>query len=65
MDNKVLIMHAPRDMIVPVSHAHGLASWADPGRTTLHVFPRGGHNDIQLTNREEYFETLGKFPDGL
>lgn len=57
----VLVMHAPNDEIVPVSHGRDLGAWADPTRSTLHIFPRGGHNDIQFYNRDEYFETLKEF----
>jgi pimeloyl-ACP methyl ester carboxylesterase len=57
----VLIMHAREDEIVPVDHARTMASWSDPSRTTLHIFPAGGHNDIQLVNRREYFEVMKEF----
>ncbi|MFO8058823.1 MAG: alpha/beta hydrolase [bacterium] len=57
----LLVMHAPNDEIVPVEQGKQLASWADPEKTTLHVFPRGGHNDIQIFNREEYFRVLADF----
>ncbi|HUT55031.1 MAG TPA: alpha/beta hydrolase [bacterium] len=57
----VLIMHAPQDEIVPAEHAHTLAAWSDPARTVLHIFPRGGHNDIQLVNRRQYFKVMQEF----
>jgi len=61
----VLIMHAPNDEIVSVEHGRNLAEWSDPGRTTLPVFPRGGHNDIQYLNQEEYFTVVKEFVSGL
>jgi fermentation-respiration switch protein FrsA (DUF1100 family) len=61
----VLIMHAPEDEIVPVEHAHTLASWSDPSRTVLHIFPAGGHNDIQLVNRDQYFKIMKEFAAGI
>jgi alpha-beta hydrolase superfamily lysophospholipase len=61
----VLVMHAPHDEIVPVEHGRALASWPDPSRTTLHVFPRGGHNDIHYLNRDEYFKVMKEFASGL
>jgi pimeloyl-ACP methyl ester carboxylesterase len=61
----ILVMHAPFDEIVPVDHGHLLASWGDPAKTRGHIFPAGGHNDIQLTNREEYFMVVGEFMAGL
>jgi hypothetical protein len=57
----VLVMHASRDEIVPVEQGRALASWSDPQRTILHVFARGGHNDIQLLNREQYFQVIADF----
>lgn len=61
----VLIMHAPHDEIVSVEQGRQLAAWADPSRTTLHVFPAGGHNDIHLLNRDEYFQVVSGFLAGL
>jgi len=57
----VLVMHAPHDEIVPLEQGKQLASWPGEQRTTFHVFPRGGHNDIMIFNREEYFKVLGDF----
>ncbi len=60
-----LVMHAPDDEIVPVRHGRDLASWGDPDRTELHVFERGGHNDIHYVNRDEYFRVLSDFTSRL
>lgn len=60
-----LVMHAPFDEIVPVQNAHDLASFGDPGRTSLRIFEKGGHNDIQFANRDDYFQTLGDFLKSL
>lgn len=57
----VLILHAQHDEIVPVEHAKLLAGWSDPARTTLRIFPRGGHNDIHFQNRDSYFQTIQAF----
>ncbi len=57
----VLVMHAPNDEIVPVEHGKQLASWVKPEKSMFHIFPRGGHNDILIFNREEYFQVLGEF----
>lgn len=57
----VLLLHALHDEIVPVEHARLLLSWAEPRRTTLHLFDRGGHNDLQLLNQEEYFQVIRRF----
>ncbi len=56
----VLVMHAPQDEIVPVQHGRDLAKWAG-GRAAYHEFSRGGHNDIQLLNKHEYFQVLESF----
>jgi len=55
----VLVMHAPGDEIVPVSHGQDLAAWSPQAR--LRVFARGGHNDIMYINHAQYFTELGRF----
>ena len=55
----VLVMHAPDDEIVPVSHGQDLASWSQNAR--LRVFARGGHNDVMYINHAQYFTELGRF----
>ena len=55
----VLVMHAPDDEIVPVSHGRELASWSPNAK--LRVFARGGHNDIMYINHAQYFTELGRF----
>lgn len=60
-NGKVLVMHAPQDEIVPVGQGKQLARWGGEERTRLHIFPRGGHNDIMFLNGEEYFRVLGEF----
>jgi pimeloyl-ACP methyl ester carboxylesterase len=57
----VLIMHTHHDEIVPVEQARILASFSDPARTTVNIFPHGGHNDIHYLNRDQYFHVLGDF----
>ena len=60
-EGPVLVMHAPHDEIVPVQNGKWFGEWGAPERTTTHIFPRGGHNDIHFVNREEYFRVLGEF----
>ena len=57
----LLIMHTQHDEIVPVEQAHILFGFGNPSLTTLHLFPRGGHNDIHYFNHAEYFHVLGEF----
>jgi pimeloyl-ACP methyl ester carboxylesterase len=57
----LLILHTIHDAIVPVENARALAAFARPGQATLHLFPRGGHNDIQFVNRREYFQVIQEY----
>ncbi len=61
----ILIMHAPFDDIVPVENGKLLASYGDPAKTRLHIFPVGGHNDVQAFNKKDYFEVMREFISGL
>lgn len=54
----LLVLHTKNDQLVPSWHAEKLASWAG---TRPVLFARGGHNDIQSTNAEEYQKALGAF----
>ncbi|MHC5040622.1 MAG: alpha/beta hydrolase [Planctomycetota bacterium] len=60
-----LILHTEHDEIVPVENGRFFEAWGHPTRTTAHFFPRGGHNDIQWLNREDYFQRVGGFLRGL
>ena len=54
-----LFMHAQRDTLVTVEHAHANVAAARKGQ--LKVFARGGHNDILMANTQDYVNTLRSF----
>jgi len=56
----VLILHAQRDHLVEVNHAHHLADWAG-GRATLQIFPHGDHNSIFAANHTAYIKAVAQF----
>ncbi|MCZ6873810.1 MAG: alpha/beta hydrolase [bacterium] len=57
---KTLILHTRFDDLVPVHHAEALHA-AAPEPKQLHIFERGGHNDIFYWNREEYMRLVETF----
>ncbi|MHC4777647.1 MAG: alpha/beta hydrolase [Planctomycetota bacterium] len=57
----VFVLHTENDEIVPVENGRFFAQWADPAKTTSRFFERGGHNDIQMLNKEEYFRLVSEF----
>lgn len=57
---QTLILHTRLDELVPVRHAELLHA-AAPEPKTLHVFERGGHNDIFYWNREAYMQLVEQF----
>lgn len=59
-----LIMHAKHDSLVNVSHGKLLYEWA-PEPKNLLVFEKGDHNDIMVTNAQEYFLGIYRFLSGL
>lgn len=57
---KTLILHTRHDELVPVRHAEALhAAASEPKR--LHIFERGGHNDIFYDNRDAYMRLIETF----
>jgi len=61
---KTLIMHTKYDSLVHSSNAKTLYAWANEPKQ-LKLFWDGDHNDISFVNKEEYFNVLGEFIDGL
>lgn len=56
----VLVMHARKDDLVPISHAERLYAWANQPKELL-LFERGDHNTIMAVNRDAYFAAVSKF----
>ena len=57
---QTLILHTRHDELVPVHHAERLYA-AAPEPKTLHIFERGGHNDIFYWNRDTYMQLVETF----
>jgi hypothetical protein len=57
---RTLILHTQHDELVPVHHAERLHA-AAPEPKQLHIFERGGHNDIFMWNREAYMTLVESF----
>ncbi|HEY1186289.1 MAG TPA: alpha/beta hydrolase [Gemmata sp.] len=57
----VLVLHAARDRLVPVSHAERLHAWAGGTTKRLVTFPNGDHNSIFPANEDEYTAELYRF----
>lgn len=57
---KTLILHTQFDELVPVRHAEALYAAASEPKQ-LHIFKRGGHNDIFYYNREAYMRLVETF----
>lgn len=57
---KTLILHTRFDELVPVHHAEALYA-AAPQPKQLHIFERGGHNDIFYYNRQAYMQLVETF----
>jgi fermentation-respiration switch protein FrsA (DUF1100 family) len=57
---KTLILHTQYDELVPVRHAEALYTAASEPKQ-LHIFERGGHNDIFYRNRDAYMRLIETF----
>jgi pimeloyl-ACP methyl ester carboxylesterase len=57
---RTLILHTQHDELVPVHHAERLHA-AAPEPKQLHIFARGGHNDVFMWNREAYMALVESF----
>jgi len=57
---RTLVLHARHDELVHVRHADLLYA-AAPEPKTLHVFDRGGHNDLFYWNRTAYMQLVETF----
>jgi uncharacterized protein len=55
-----LVLHTRFDELLNVRHAEMLYA-AAPEPKTLHIFERGGHNDILLWNRQAYMQLVETF----
>jgi pimeloyl-ACP methyl ester carboxylesterase len=55
-----LVLHTRFDELINVRHAEMLYA-AAPEPKTLHIFDRGGHNDIFLSNRQAYMQLVETF----
>lgn len=58
---KLLVMHALKDSLVSISHAHSNFESATALDKRLVEFPRGDHNSVFWDNRESYVKELGDF----
>jgi pimeloyl-ACP methyl ester carboxylesterase len=54
---KVEIFHGMADPVIPYRMSESLRKIA-PDRISLHLVPRGGHNDLQEMNRREIIEAM-------
>ena len=59
----VLVIHSPRDDIIPYSHGRKLFDAAREPKASLEI--AGGHNDGFVFMRTEWVQALGAFLDGL
>jgi fermentation-respiration switch protein FrsA (DUF1100 family) len=59
----VLVIHSPRDNIIPYSHGKKLFDAAREPKAFLEI--AGGHNDGFVFMRAEWVKALGAFLDGL
>jgi fermentation-respiration switch protein FrsA (DUF1100 family) len=57
---KTLILHTRHDELVPVRHAEALYAAASEPKQ-LHIFERGGHNDIFYYNQDAYRQLVETF----
>jgi pimeloyl-ACP methyl ester carboxylesterase len=64
-----LILHGQQDQIVPCSHGkvleetlkRQLPSKEEQQMIWLSIFPRAGHNDVEITCRQEYIDKIADF----
>lgn len=57
---RTLLLHTRFDELVPVHHAEQLHA-ATPEPKQLHIFDRGGHNDIFFRNQDVYMQLVEAF----
>ena len=57
---RTLLMHTRFDELVPVHHVERLYA-AAPEPKQLHIFERGGHNDIFFRNQDSYMQLVEAF----
>jgi len=57
---RTLLLHTRFDELVPVRHAEQLHAVA-PEPKQLHIFDRGGHNDIFFRNQDTYMQLVETF----
>jgi pimeloyl-ACP methyl ester carboxylesterase len=57
---RTLVLHTRFDELVPVRHAEQLHA-AAPEPKQLHIFDRGGHNDIFFRNQDIYMQLVEAF----
>jgi Hydrolases of the alpha/beta superfamily len=56
-----LIIHGERDWIIPVGDGEALYDTSPSARKTFVRIPGGGHNDLMLVGRKQYFEAVAAF----
>jgi len=61
----LLVMHTEHDGLIDISHAERNLNWAAGPKKRLVRFSQGDHNSIMAWNRDEYFEAIGAFVEGL
>jgi len=64
-DGKLLVLHAVKDSLVSLSHAHSNFESAGTADKRLVEFPRGDHNSVFWDNRDTYVGELRKFIESL
>lgn len=60
LDEPVLILHGPRDRVVPFEHGQALFDAAPEPRTFVEL-PNSGHDDFLGRDRETWMEAVGSF----
>lgn len=60
----LLVLHAARDSLVGVEHAHLHLQWYQGQDSHQVLFPWGDHNDVLARNWPEYLAHLGAFTAG-
>lgn len=61
----MLVMHAARDHLVPMSHAERLYQWGGGTHKRLAILPNGNHNTILTANVPAYVTELERFVQRL
>ncbi len=58
---RTLIIHGEADVLIPVEDGRALYRWSGAADKKLVVVPRGGHNDLMMVGRPQYFEASQSF----